>query len=355
MIAPVHLDGDAFDRGRAQAQSTDADEVRRVTQLRLDEARAAGHLDAPGQHYLAAQFSFAQQHDPHGLAEVAGIAEGFGLTQDQVFAHLHLGVLQDIAKGAPVAHDGCSAWAVADGPDGPLVVKNRDFAGSHVAIQRVFRHDGPDLLHGPCLCIGSLGAPGAYSSGMNAAGLAVVDTQVGVQNHRVGWLRYFVMTRILAATATVADALEFLRAIPHAGGGTLVMADRGGHVACVELGSDAIAIEQAPVVCRTNHFTTTALAHQTMGHAESEIDASSLGRRVFLDRTLPRQGWNAADAMKLMGQHDASNGAAAVCQHVGATGTQTLSGAVFCCRTGVLYVCYGAPCTEPWHRIPLVR
>ncbi|MBL6431104.1 MAG: hypothetical protein HPM95_07335 [Alphaproteobacteria bacterium] len=63
------------------------------------------------------------------------------------------------------------------------------------------RHSGPDIATGSMLCVGSLGSPGAYSSGMNARGLMLADTQIGARTHRVGWLRYFLMTRCSPAVA----------------------------------------------------------------------------------------------------------------------------------------------------------
>jgi isopenicillin-N N-acyltransferase-like protein len=346
----VELSGDAFARGRAQAAGGEVRKVREVILSRVEEARAGGLLGGEAKRYLDAQRTFGERVDPLGMAELEGIAKGFGLTGDEVFTHLHLGILQDLAKLAPSSQDGCSAWAVGDGPDGPLVVKNRDFSGEHAGIQRVFRHDGPDLEQGPLLCISSLGAPGAYSSGMNAAGLAVVDTQVGVRRHRAGWLRYFLMTRILATAASVDEALRLIRWGPHAGGGTLVLADRDGAAACVELGATAVASEEAPVVCRTNHFTTTALAAETLARAESEIDANSIRRRAFLDSILPGRAWGVADAKALMARHDE----APICQHGGHDGTRTLSSTVDCCRSGVLDVCLGNPCAGQWHSIPLM-
>lgn len=349
----VPLVGDAFARGRAQALAGDADEVRRVVRMRLDQAHAQGLFGSDAMRYLAAQQSFAEAKDPQGMAELAGIAEGFGFETAELFDHLHLGILQDLAKGAAADHDGCSAWAVADGPDGPLAVKNRDFSGSHAGIQRVFRHDGPDLRHGPMLCLGSLGSPGAYSSGMNAAGLAVVDTQVGVRHHRVGWVRYFLMTRLLATAATVAEALRTIRSVPHAGGGTLVVTDRNGGAAAVELGASAVGTEEAPLVCRTNHYTTTALAAETLPNDESAIDASSTQRRAFLDHVLPGRSWSAHDAAALMAQHAGEEAAAPLCQHGNVGGTRTISSAVYCCRSAVLHVCLGNPCAGPWQSIPL--
>src|SRR3546814_11080289 len=78
------------------------------------------------------------------------------------------------------------------------------------------------------LCVGSLGAPGAYSSGMNSDGLALADTAVATTDHGVGWLRYFLLTRLLARHATVAAPLSALRGLAPAGGGSLVLAHAGG-------------------------------------------------------------------------------------------------------------------------------
>jgi hypothetical protein len=188
---------------------------------------------------------------------------------------------------------------------------------------------------------------------MNAAGLAVVDTQVGVRHHRVGWVRYFLMTRLLATASTVAEAVRMIRSMQHAGGGTLVLADRQGGAAAVELGATAVAIEEAPLVCRTNHFTTTALAAETLPNDVSYIDASSTQRRAFLDRILPGRSWSAGEAALLMAQHTEGEATAPLWQHGNDQGTRTISSAVYCCRSGLLHVCFGSPCAEPWKSISL--
>ncbi|WP_212525926.1 C45 family peptidase [Actibacterium sp. MT2.3-13A] len=348
--AALRLNGSPYERGLGQVAGAPSEEVREALVTRLDAARKAGALGAEAQRYLDAQRRFAARACPDAMAELSGIADGFGIAEDDLFAHLHLGILTDISRVSRGDHDGCSAWAVSDGPDGPLVVKNRDFSGRHTGIQRVFRHDGPDLEQGPLLCLGSLGSPGAYSSGMNAAGLAVADTQVGVRRHGTGWLRYFLMTEILARAATVAAALALIRSVPHAGGGTLLLADRAGGAAAVELGCGSVAIEQAELVCRTNHFTTTALAPETLTDPGSLIDGSSARRRAVLDRDLPGQSWDAASAASLMGGH---GGGAPICQHGEGAEAHTIASAVYCCRAGLMYACLDTPCSGAWLRIPL--
>lgn len=354
---PLALCGTAHERGKAQATEGEAarDDVRRVTRSRVSDAQAGGLIGDEARRYLDAQRGFAESECDAEMAELAGIAEAFDITFDELFIHLHLGTLRDLTAASLGFADGCSAWAVADGPDGPIAVKNRDFSGHHAGIQRVFRHEGPDLSHGPMLCLGSLGSPGAYSSGINAAGLAVVDTQVGVRAHGIGWLRYFLMTRLLSTTSTVAEAVDLIRSVRHAGGGTLVLADRLGTVAAVELDADGVAIETAPVVCRTNHFTTTSLAPETLVDPRSGIEDTSRARRAFLDEVLPGRSWDAAQAAQLMAQHrTAEERSAPLCQHQDAGGTRTISTAVYCCRSSLMYACLDNPCTGPWQSIALM-
>jgi hypothetical protein len=341
----LHLSGSAAERGRAQAQVGRIEEVRAATLGRVAQARAEGLIDTAARDYLRAQHAFHMQADPEGMAELEGIAAGFGFEPQEMFLHLHLGTLRDLKGGARLA-DGCSAWAVGAGPDGPLVVKNRDFTGTHLGIQSVARHAGPDVTTGAMLCLGSLGSPGAYSSGINLRGLALADTQVAVRHHRVGWLRYFLMTRILARCGTVAEALVLIRACPHAGGGTLVLADAQGATAAVELGAAGPQVVQGGLALRTNHYVTQALAGDTLLPAGDCIASNSRQRFAFLSAALPGRSWDRAAARALMATHP--EGGAPICQHGAEDGTLTIASAVYSCAAPGLLVCAGSPCRSAW-------
>lgn len=349
----LSLTGSAYARGLAQANGADAAQIRRATVGRVEQARADGLFDSAAMEYLSAQRMFMQNADPAGMAELAGIAEGFGLAEPDLLQHLHLGTLRDI-KGGAVMIDGCSAWAVADGPDGPLVVKNRDFSGQHLGIQRVARHEGPDVKTGAMLCLGSLGSPGAYSSGMNAAGLALADTQVPVATHRVGWLRYFLMTRVLADCGSVAQALAFIKRIPHAGGGTLILADRSGDTAAIELGAAGPQITNGGTVWRTNHYISDALAADTLKPKGDVIASNSPDRFACLTARLPNRDWSVANAKRLMATHpNEGPDAASICQHGEGDGTMTISSVVYCCKLDRMEICTANPCSGNWTRMSL--
>ncbi|MCB2114818.1 MAG: hypothetical protein KDE00_00585 [Rhodobacteraceae bacterium] len=354
---PLVLSGDAWTRGAGQASDAFADpaRVRDATIGRVEQARVAGLFDAAARDYLARQREFHLAHDPDGMAELAGIADGFGLPEDDLFTHLHLGTLNDFKSGARLDSDGCSAWAAPDGPDGPIVVKNRDYSGLHKGIQRVTLQSGNDVTTGAMLCVGSLGSPAGYSSGMNAKGLMLADTQVAVRAHRVGWLRYFLMTRILATCGTVGDALDLIASKPHAGGGTLVLADASGDTAVVELSADATGIQRGGIVWRTNHYVLPDHAADTLLPEGDRIAGNSGERFAYLERWLPGLTLDTAHAARLMQTHrDTGPGAAPLCQHGETEASQTLSTSIYSCRLGALTFSQGNPCGGDWqtYRMP---
>ena len=350
----ISANGTAYDRGRAQAGAASAALVRQATVARVDRARADGVIDAAAESYLLAQRQFHERHDPEGLAELAGVAAGFELPEPDLFAHLHLGTLRDI-KGGAILLDGCSAWAVSAGPEGALVVKNRDTSGIPIGVQCVLRHSGPDILTGQVLSLSSLGSLAAWSSGINAAGLAVADTQVAVNRHRVGWLRYFLLPRLLARARSVDEAVAIIRSLPHAGGGTLVLADRAGATAAVELSATGPVITEGGLQWRTNHYTAPETRAETLGQDGDRIAGNSHRRFDFLGRVLPDQAWTVAQAKALMATHPGQN-AAPICQHAdGIDGAETISSVIYSCSVGGMEISDGTPCLGQWQKVEPCR
>lgn len=282
--------------------------------------------------FLAAQHDATTRLAPEALEEVAGIAEGFGLKTAEVFDFLHIGCLNDIAA-APVDTDGCSAFA-RDG----IVAKNRDFRPEHVALQRIFLHEDPGWGGRRILCIGSLGAPGAWSSGMNSDGFALADTQIATADHGPGLLRYFLMNRLLATCARVEHALGAIRALPHTGGGSLVMADAGGAGAAVELRHRRIDIEQGGTLVHANHYLAAPDRLAPVPHSAGRLDTL----RAAMEADPAR------DPRELLALHAPT----AVCRHA-PDPSPTLAGAVWDTRTGTALCALGPPCCTPWrHFMP---
>lgn len=343
---PMLLRGSAYARGRAQAANANCDIeiVRASTVGKVEHARIEGLLDAQAEAYLSQQWSFHDATDGNVLNELQGIADGFGFRAADLFAHLHLSLLERLKAGGRTDGDGCSTWAVSTGGAGPLLVKNRDTSGVDSGTQRVFLHEGGDIEAGAMLCVGSLGSPGAYSSGMNAWGLAVADTHVSPISANVGWHRYFLMTRLLASSPTVDAALDVVTSTVHAGGGTITLADASGAVAAIDFSAPRVLITRASACWRTNHYPGTR--HQP---AEDAVDASSSARFSFLHEKLAGVDWNVANAKALMATHlPAKDGCGSLCQHRDLNGSVTLSAAIYECRSRRLHFSHGNPCESRW-------
>ncbi len=351
---PVCLAGNARERGLAQAAAEPdmVAAVRAAVDLRMGQGKMAGHLDRRAEDWLGKARTICAERVPEALEELEGIAEGFGLSPDTVFTYHHLGILADLARGAASHTDGCSAWAVAAGREGPLLVKNRDYHGEHAALQRVFLSEDTAWRGRKVMGVGSLGSPAAYSSGMNSDGLAIADTQIGTTDHRPGILRYFVMSKLLSDCGDITAALALIADLPHAGGGTLVMADRSGAVAAVEFGASRLGFETGGrVVARTNHFISEELANATL-HGGGNATVSTHSRLAFLRSSLKDRLWSIEDAQDLMSTHD---GDAALCRHGIDGDALTISSAVFSCARNELHFSNGWPCRGDFRKFALAR
>lgn len=324
----VTLDGDARARGLGQARACPdmAPAVREAIRGRLAQAPAC---DARMTRFLDAQREVTARLAPEALAEIGGIAEGFGLAPAEVFAFLHLGCLADLAA-LPADTDGCSAFS-----SGGIVAKNRDFRPEHQALQRVFLHRDPAWGGRAVLCLGSLGAPGAWSSGMNSDGFALADTQIATADHGPGMLRYFLMTRLLARCASIEAALAESATLPHAGGGSLVLGDATGAAAWVELRHARVDVAQDAWVAHTNHYIAAPDALSSVAH--------STGRLEVLRAALAANP--ARDPRALLATHAPE----ALCRHA-PDPSPTLAASVWDCRDRSALVADGPPCSAAWVR-----
>ena len=342
-LRPRLLRGTPRARGLAQAAggSAEAAGVRRTAQERHAAARSV--LEAPRAiGFLERQRAFVERECAPEWAELQGVCEGFGLDPRVILALFHLSPLSGV-----IEDDGCSAFAVPSAETGATLAKNRDLSGPHRNWQETFLHLDPEARGGAVFCVGTLGAPGVYSSGMNEAGLALADTAIQAPVHGVGWPRYFLMTRLLATCRSVAEACETVAALRHSGGGSLVLADAAGDVAVVELLHDGARIDRGPPAFRSNHFwcEDPAVVRARLPAASLR---STLGRRETMARSLGRSesAPDIEDAIRALADHG-GEGREALCRHGGEDGAHTVSAVAY--RTADRSVAFtrGAPCSTP--------
>ena len=349
---PVDLSGSPYERGHQQAERCPdmVDAVQRAVALRTAESEM--RLSRPGVRDLLEELRrFHDHHDPEIMEELRGIGAGFGIPAAQLFDYLMLSLVEDLGPAGDGLEE-CTAFAAAAVGDGTIVAKNRDYRQEHAAIQRVFRHHDPDWGNREVLCVGSLGSPGNFSSGMNSDGFAVADTASRTHAHRVGRHRYFLLTRLVNRCATVAEALGEIAATPHAGGGILVLGDATGCVATVELGAteQAVEIRREGWLGRANHYVAelTAGLNRRGGAAESR-HRNSEGRLLVLRRHLgetPR-GMTVEGAARIL-SYRGRNGEEAICRKGGGDLSETVSGSVYATAERRLWFASGNPSDGCW-------
>lgn len=348
---PMVLSGDATARGLGQSacepQLTPA-----VISAIKGRIEAAGDTLFRAADFLSAQWQFMCERAPGQMAQVQGIASGYGIKADDLFAYLHLGMIEDADDGPDNEEDGCSVVACQAADVGPVLAKNRDYRGEHRKLQRVFLESDPAWEGKQILSVGSLGSPGAFSSGINSDGLALADTRIGWRRPGTGWLRYLLMNEVLVRASSVQEALSFIKSQPHAGGGSLVLMDDGGHAATVELGTGKVHSRTAGQagIGQTNHFLDPELwAGQT--HSPKDPEASnSRGRLAVIESRIEDSEFERptfGDVASLMASH-ADDDHPALCRHGNTDGSETISTSIFACTSRMLYFCPGNPCTDDW-------
>jgi isopenicillin-N N-acyltransferase like protein len=343
---PLILKGSAFERGFFQSQlCPEMIKIVREKILSLLTENKDLLQSEKARSFLARQIGITQMLFPGIHEEVKGIAKGFALTESDLFNFYHLRIILDM--------DGCSSWGVSVPGKGAVVGKNRDLAAGNKILQRVFIHEDPDWQGNRVLSIGSLGAPFAYSSGINSHGFCLADTNILTSDHGPGACRYFLMPFLLASCKSVDQAVRTISDLPHAGGGSLVMGDIESDLAVVELGhcNQNIKID-SHWLATTNHFTSEKLRSANLSSAESLKEDSSEGRLQVLNEQIPAlfQDFSLKNAMAMMKSHDSERG---LCRHLEKESSSTISGAVFNCADKTLHFSDGYPCNAQWYEFSL--
>jgi len=297
-------------------------------------------------YYLKEQIKITERLFPEIIEEVTGIAKGYRLKVSDLFLFYHLRILQDM--------DGCSTWAVSL-KGGAISGKNRDLAAGNHALQRVFIHQDPDRQQKKVLSVGSLGSPCAYSSGINSEGLCLNDTNIPTLDHGQGACRYFLMPYLLRTCKSVEEALKKISDLPHAGGGSLMLADKSATVAVVELGHINLNIEKgASWLAKTNHFTSQVLCPSNVKSGRQSNLKNSMGRLKFLNTRMPRiyRGFNLEKGIDLVKSHEQGN-MDGICRHPEKDASSTISSAIYNCKEIKLYFSDGNPCNSSWYKFSL--
>lgn len=253
--------------------------------------KALRQVDADRPQVLRPVAQALEALDPWLMAFLKGLAAGLELDSHDLLCYTLSSYLKDLHAVShagtrdPVTADppaGCTTWA-ATAPTTShgrtLLVKNRDYHRDHIPLQLLVRAK-PSAGY-RYLSIGSAGSPEVFSSGINEKGLAVADTHVLSRDLGPGLPRYSLMRNLLTHQENVLAGLDYLASVQHMGGGTVILADAGGHLAVWESGyhrSGRIEAHRGFLVS-TNHFVSPPLQRQWIEDEPPDLQGNSAARR----------------------------------------------------------------------------
>jgi isopenicillin-N N-acyltransferase-like protein len=355
MIRVLNLSGDARNIGRQHGEQVSdlRPQIQTAIQRRLKKLRK-GDPDLSQQIKDITQIW--EKHAPRTLEMLLGIAETLDLIWDEYFTYTIASYLTSCLN-KPIHNEGCSTWA-ANGKitrDGaPILAKNRDYDPEHQPLQCLARIKP---THGnPFLCLTSAGSPGVFSSGINNAGLAVVDTFISSIDIGPGIARYSLMMDILKNFSTIKEAIDYLPTHPHFGDGSVTVLDAQGDMAVFEIAHSVQAIRQSNsgFIASTNHFTAPETHSFWVDKEQVHLRGNSQGRLRMLENAL-RSAKGQVDipwSQALMGRHGDS--LSAVCRHAEVDPQSvTISCVILLPWQASMYVTNGHPCQTPFEYIRL--
>jgi predicted choloylglycine hydrolase len=355
VIRELNLSGDPRSMGRQHGEQV-ADlrpKIQALMQVRLAALRQQGVDLSP---YLNEITQIWQQHAPTTLEMLLGMAETLDLKWDEYFTYTIASYLTSCLNNTSQSED-CTTWAAGwnftrDGA--PLLAKNRDCPPDTQPLQCLARIKP---THGnPFLCLTSAGSPGVFSSGINSAGLAVVDTFISSTDIGPGIARHSLMMDLLQNFSTIREAINYLPTRPHFGDGSVTVLDAQGDMAVFEIAHSVQAVRQSDsgFIASTNHFTAPETRSFWVDKEPVHLRGNSQGRLRRIENAL-RSAKGQVDipwSQELMGKHGDS--LSALCRHAEVDPqTVTISCVILLPRQASIYVANGHPCQTPFEFVRL--
>ncbi len=232
----------------------------------LDYLQTSLKLSPQSLRKRAARFEpLFQQHCPHLLDEVAGLAEGAEIDRLDALA------IQLRGELAGVADEGCTTFVVrrdktADG--GTLIGQNSDVAAELMDYAYVLRL-APE--RGPRILMWTFGGMIGYH-GMNEHGVAHFANALGGGPVWKFALSHYPLKRMMLEQRSLADVRRLLSDVPVCSNGNYILCDGDGEIADVELTADGpheLPENGLGAIAHSNHYLCGA-------HACAENFARSL-------------------------------------------------------------------------------
>jgi isopenicillin-N N-acyltransferase-like protein len=340
----MEIKGEAFERGRQYGEQT-ADLIQfnlegywRLFQYDTGLDRLA-ILDHARQ-YLRP----IEEYAPHLLEEMRGIAEGAGVSLDEILA---LNCRTEILSLAAVPlRDECTAVFVAPEATASghaLVAQNWDWAnvlrGGSVVL-RIEQAGWPTVL-----TLTEAGMVGKI--GFNSAGVGVVTNFLRHNHRRIGAPFHLILREALNASRLGLAVAAVYRGV-RADSGNYLLAHADGEAIDLEATPSDVGFlyPEEGVLVHTNHFVTPRLQAGDVGIAPSDHTLLRYGRATRLLRA--RIGQITVETLKNVFR-DHFNHPRSICRHPDPTYPEiersaTLASMIVDLTAGEMYVTAGEPC-----------
>jgi predicted choloylglycine hydrolase len=331
------LEGTAYEAGRLQGEQIQrSPEVARFFTSPLPER---GPL-TPQQAETA--LKFFQTHCPGLEEEIHGFADALGVPPEQItyyaFTYQGEGLCSHFAVLPSLAADGHLRVGRSyefnhHQTDMRLVTTRIWGQAAHIGFSEVWfgRDDGLNE-HGLCATI-SAGAP-------------MAPTEPG------GCVFWAVVRTVLDRCTNVEEAIEVVQSIPISFNFNLILADRSGQAALMEIACSHRAVKrfnaQTPEqqVIATNHYNLPEMKPYDLGRMWNSL----LRYRAIQSRLQAMSGQVTCEGIRAILSDLIPQG---VCCHHYTDYLGTLWSIVFDVTSGTLEICFGAPTHNSWHAFDL--
>ncbi len=195
--------------------------------------------------------------------------------------------------------------------------------------------------------------------GLNEHGLTVTTSAGGIPVGRMEWARrpiqdgfqFWILARaILEECRTVDEALALVDRLPMCGNPNLIVADRSGQAALIEIYGPHKAVRRIgpqsaeSFLCSTNHYTLPEM----QPYRDAPMN-NSVVRYDKIQAFLNRPALDVAQLKTLQAQHYPDG----PCCHYYEEFFGTLRSFVFDLTAGEVWVSFGSPAASPWVRFDL--
>jgi len=350
LLSIIHLTGSPYAMGceygrklRDQVHQL-AEERLRLSLLNADTAGRPSSREACLA--LAARLLPVQaRYDADVHAEFMGIAEGAAIAPELLLIGNGYTDFRDVLMGA--GEDECTMVRTGGGGGEPLLCAQtwdmHTAAEQHVVLVHRRPDGGPATL--------SLTTAGCLSLvGLNAAGLAVGNTNLVPTDPRLGVVYLAMIHRALAAR-TWDEAIAAITAAPRASGHHYWLADADGQAAGIETtGGCHQCLPADGDYAHTNHYLAAELQGLAAPLADNTTTYGRLARAQALLAALPRPATPSA-LWSLLSDHE---GPKPICVHAdGPNEAKTCGAVVLQPATREMWVRVGNPCAGAPERVAL--